>query len=47
MPLAKKRDHVQTYARDENKKMLDEARERKLPTVTQFTLEVISVALAL
>jgi hypothetical protein len=45
VPLAKKRDHVQTYARNENKKTHEEAREGKRPKVTPYTSEVISVAI--
>ena len=45
MPLAKKRDHVQTYAWNENKKTHGEARVGKRRKVTQYTLEVISGAL--
>jgi hypothetical protein len=43
MPRAKKRDHVQTYAPDGNKKTHDETWEGVRPKVTQFTSEVIPV----
>jgi hypothetical protein len=46
VPLAKKRDHVQTHARNENKNTHEEAGESKRPKVpTQYTSEVISLAL--